>query len=571
MERLFIQELPGKNVRDIDFECVVLPGISYSYIAKYMAKKVGYDINCNFLETYVQKTFTVDPGEPYFDVFSKLYGNLNPMMFVDDSRPLIHILDVGGDAQQKPPGVGVVNFTEDSFSVLKWNVNDTQQVVDHVIITGPSSNFTYRKTDAMLRLKRSGAALAGRTQTLVDEFLYSQDSLIDAGTLSGMLYSEGVQVETDNVFEFSDPQAEKNGRQVRTVKQKVNDDSGESATIKETIETYTTSGTLVHKTETEYKWADYKTALGHTTKEWALLGTIGGGLDQENAGGYLHTSPSSKEFKFIAMTVVTFGNFIGETGMYEADTEEYHLTQYILDEDTLNNEGIYVKRRPQIVHRNSLMGVTPSTWEEKDDPDSVLGYKEGLMLTRRESIRFDTASTTVLRKLRLVEEFLPTFSRKFYSEDVPIKRRAVTEQVPRRWEFLNINGNAVEFNGGTLPTGDWHPVVSVHCPDLIDPDRARRMAKRVFAKRVRSNTSASIRLTVPAPGLKPGMIVKIPDCTKEILGWEEAGATDFETITIPGQYMWITGVKTRCAFSGDPSSSSRIGEIYVELDLKKNF
>jgi hypothetical protein len=575
-DRLYIPELPGKDVRDIDFECKIQSGITYYDIAQYIAKKIKYNVVCNYWQVPLQKTFVVNAGQPYFAVFDQLYGNFNPMIYIDDTKKIIYILDIGGEAQLKRKDVFCINLSEDSFSVLKWNITDTNQIVDHVIITGPSRAWTYQKSTNMMRFKRSESSLFGTTLTLVDEYIYQQDSLMTPSQIASYAASEGVTISTDNVFEFSDPQGERNGKQKRTVNMKYNEITGETATIDETTETYNIENTLVHKIYKENKWADYKTPLGHVTKEWARIGKIESGVNDGLKDDFIYRTPNEYELRLISMEVLTIGNFIGDTGLFESDLEQYNLVQYILDEDTIDTgegeESKQIKTQPQVVTRKSMIGSIPSSWEEPDDPNSELGMKDTFMLTRTETVRFDTVSMRILKKTRLVEEFIPVFSRKMYTEDIPIKRPFQTEMIPRKWEYFNVgvggNVSIVESDGKTMPQGNFHPVVQLHLPDIVDGYRAMEIARRLFTKRKQKNTTASIRLTAPVPGLNIGMIIYVPTCTKQIFNWT-SGA--FENISIEGQYMWITGIHTRCSFSGDINSSSRNAEIYVELDLKKNF
>lgn len=589
VERLFIPELPGKNVKDVEFKCIVQSPISYQTIAQYIAVKTGYQITSTCRTLYVQKTFVIDAGETYFEALARLFNVFNPMMYINDG--VIHILDVGGDAQAMVSGGGAIGITADSFSLLNYNETSDSQVVDHLLILGPSTTWTYIYQTALstTRIKRSPASLIGEESTRVYERNFSQDSAEYLEILSPQLEAAGVSLSTSQIFEFADPNAEKNGKQIRTTKVVSDRMTGRSVTLSEVMETYNVNGDLVHKVELTNKYADYETPIGHTKMEWARLGKIQGGTEEADSDGFKITTPASYEFLLISATEVMFGEFIGETGQTDVDIDQYNLVQYMLDNDTIEGESgeedVQIKQKPQIVTRNSMVGITPATWEEnEDDPD--LGWQQEFMLTKRERIRYDLLSKYLLRKNRFTEEFIPVHSNDMETEDIPIKRiSSGQDQTQRKWEFFCLNGDPnsiVQWDSegnvpqptpggpGTVPgqKACWHPKVTIHCPDLIDDNIAKAIARRYFSKRTRDNITATIQMVVPIPGLKVGMIIYIPTCTKQVFDWNTKLWT---TVNLTGQAMWVTKVKTICNFEGEPGSSYRKGEIYMELELKKKF
>jgi hypothetical protein len=578
--RLFIEELPGKDIKDHEFLCIVLPTPSYSAIKQYIAEKTGYTIKCNLPELYVQKVFTISPGETFFSVLNRLYGFWNPMIYIKEM--VVYIVDAGGDAQDHPKGTGVINITEDSFSVLRYNTSDIDEIVDHLTIVGPSSNWTYRgiRTNSLGKYRLHGGSLPGISQTLVDVFDYEEELEVSSSRIAQEMAKEGATRDL-SVFEFIDPNADRNGRQITTREMKVNPDTGEIALEKETLETYNMDGALVHRVETTHEWASYSQAVRNIKKEWSRIGVIAGGVSDTNSGGYLLRRPSSYEFKLMSIEMVEFGNFIGDTGLYEANISQYNLVHYILDEDTYNDEDIQVKRRPQIVRVNDQIGVTPSTWEEKDDPDSPLGWYDGLCLTRREQVRYNTSNPYILRKYRTIETFLPKISRETRTEDIPLKRGTRTDTTVKKWEYYKLTNpdetySIYQVRDGDAPPssftgtnpGLFHPKMTLNCPDITEDYHAMKIAKRIFAKKVRKNTRATLRFTTPLPGISLGMIVNVPTCTKEVFDYNDVGWAEVE---LTGMMMWITGIRTVCSFGGSIGSSGRSMEFYTEIDLKKKY
>ncbi len=588
-ERLFIPELPGKNVKDVEFKCIVQSPISYRTIAQYIGVKTGYKVISTCRTLYVQKMFVIEAGETYFEALARLFNIFNPMIFIQSD--IIHILDVGGDAQTMVSGNGAIGITVDSFSLLSYNEVSDNQVVDHLVILGPSTNWTYIYQTALstMRIKRSVASLIGEESTRVWERDFSQDTSEYLEVLTPLLTEAGVDIAPSQVFEFADPNVEKNGKQVRTMKVVTDRTTGRSVTLNEIIETYNVGGTLVHKVELTNKYADYETPIGHTKMEWARLGKLQGGVIEINIDGYKTTLPLEYEFLLISAYDKTFGEFIGETGQTDVDIDQYNLVQYVLDNDTIEGESgeedVQVKQKPQIVIRNSMIGITPSSWEaNEDDPD--LGWRQEFMLTRRERIRYDLISKYLLRKNSFIEEFIPVHSNDMQTEDIPIKRiSSGQDQIQRKWEFFCLNGNPNSIvqwdSNGNVPQPTpggpgtvvgqracWHPKVTISCPDLIDDNIAKAIARRYFSKRTKDNITATIQLVVPIPGLKIGSIIYIPTCTKQVFDWD---TKLWATVNLTGQAMWVTKVKTICNFEGNVGSSYRKGEIYMELELKKKF
>lgn len=587
--RLFVPGLPGKEVRDCEFECVLKSGISYRDIADFIGERTGYKIHAPLPQMFVQKTFTIESGQSYFDALNRLFGIFNPLPYIRENT--IYILDIGGDAQDKPAGTRIVQLNEQSFTLLNYQKSDVTTIVDHLLLLGPTYDWIYinRTGKSTTRVTYPEIDLPGASEFLAYEFDYEEESGNYLGQLQQELSANGVELTNEEIFEFLNVGAEKNGRQTRFVEIRRNEDTDESATIAETIETYNVGGELVHRVEIKYQWADYNLPVGHTIIESARLGVIEGDITEEEIDGFKNTVPQQHEFVPIMGKIVRFGSYIGETGLVDADIDEYHKVQWLVDDDTIEQEGgedleVKVRRRPQIVTRNSLIGITPYTWEPpEDEEDTENGWKDGMFLVRRERIRYDTVSDSLLSKIRHVEEYLPIKSNKVYTEDIPIKRKKVTrDQTQKRWEFFKVGNSIIQWDGtGPVPQpteGDpnavpgqpasFHPKITLHCPDLIDDAIAFRIAKRIFAKATTGNTSATIRTTVPIPGIEIGNIFAIPACSKRYFDW---GIKSYVTVTLEARYMWVTGITTACDFEGDLNKTTRKGALFTEFELRDNF
>jgi|GEM_PF-5173615 len=582
--RLFIPYLPGKNVRDCEFKCVLQSGISYYDIAKWIGSKIGYNVHTDCPTLYVQRAFNLNVGENYFQALSRLYQDFHPMIHIENNT--VHILDKGGNAQTGGVGTSGISMTEDSFSLLSYETTNTDQIVDHVIILGATSQWAYTEQSSLstTRNRYTEAELYGDQQTLVYETSYTSETSEYLGLLQTELAASGIDMTDEEVFEYLNRNADKNGRQVRTVEVVTDPMTGESATTKETISTYNVSDVLVHEVVITNKWADFHTSLGHTEIEKARLGVVQGGTTESAEGGYKTVIPASYEFIPIMGKYVRFGDYIGETGQVDADIDEYHAVVWYKDSDTVDDVDVSVRTTPQIITRNSLIGVTPYTWETSDDPETS-GWEKGFFLTRRERVRYDTLSQYLLMKIRHVEEMLPIKSDKTYTENIPLKRnKSHQDTIQARWEFFKVGDSITEWNGkgtmpvptrgpGTLPgqVASFHPAFTLSNPDLTSHEIATRIAQKIFDTRVQDNVVAQIRTTIPIPGLRLGTVMRLPACTKTYLRWSTGSGGSFSTVTLSSQMLWVTGITTKCVFSGSIGSAGRTADIYQEIELRKNY
>lgn len=553
INRLFFEGLPNRMLKDHQIECIITSGISYYDIAIELASRAGYGITLTTPDLPVQKSFQVPADSPYFQAIARLLAKWHPFIYIENGT--IIVKDYSGSKQTRPRGSNIVSLSEGSFEVCQWSKATAQNVVDHLVIQGPSRNFTYKTSNGLkaLRMKREPQNLSGNTYLITSEEI-TDDSL---GALSR--YSPSI---SSLVGEYSVALESRPKRMVRTTTL-VEDLQGEkTVTTKEDVCQYSADDTLTHRVITEYQFHDFDTPLGHTVVEYGRRGRLDAGQSSRVSGGKLTYDPAAWDFAITSVKKVIFGEYVDSPQFVETDIYTWNLMQYTIDSAKKDGTTYEV-----------LSGVMPSHWYDEMgiagfEEDS--GYGAELALYQVERIRFDVVSSSLLRKNRTYTRLFPIPSRKFYSEDVPIKRpNTQTKQVPRSWEYYWKNNALIYYDSGDPPAGDFHPLVTMQEADVVDEPTAREIAYRQFAAGKDKSTSGRVKLVTPIPGIKIGMTVKLPECKKQVFDWNTN--TFGEVVDISGGLYWITGHTRTTRYSGSTIASQKRLEVIEEYDLKENY
>ena len=555
--RLFIDELPGKNVRDVEFECVVSAGLSYHKIASTLAGKIKSDYNnipytvqISVPDLPLQKTFVMNSGETYFSAIMRLFAIFRPMVRISEN--IIYITGIAGTNQERPPGCGGLRLSEDSFSIYQYNKLTNSDLIDYVLIAGMSKNFTYKYFKPLNKLKLKGGSLQGQTI----EVTTTEDHTVNG---------------SDTYYELTKPSQNTIQKTVKKSTMKVNDNTDEMATIKEEIFRYGPDDLLMHKIVTDYEWADYNTLVKSTTNEYKRIPVEGSGqaatFTTDNSGANVVWYPcTSFKFVLVCKTVVNHKSTIEDMGLVESDKYIYKLLIYYQDKVKKDNIDYTLKQSCYAVQDALKMGIP--YYEESTDSDT--GWRTVLELAESESTRIDIVSPALLRRNMVNTKYHPQTASVFKSEDIPLKRKKSQDMTELRWLFIKVGNSVIQIDDNYIipNTLALHPRVDINCPDITTSNMAQTVASIIMSSRPANDTQAMVKTTLPIPGIEVGQTIIMPTCSKEYFDWTD---NSFKTIELTGQNYWVTGVKKVINFTGSWETNQRTCEMYDELELKENF
>jgi hypothetical protein len=153
--RLFHPRLPGPEVQDSDFECIIGPRTHHD-IARYLAGLVGVSLFVNTPNLDLQDTMTISAGTKWIDAITGIFsvwgpevrtipslaGNPPRIIVSDILSPLDGAADIV-DCQILEidnPAVVSVSFTTDGAGIGSSSGNN--QIVDAVVVTGRKTKNT---------------------------------------------------------------------------------------------------------------------------------------------------------------------------------------------------------------------------------------------------------------------------------------------------------------------------------------------------------------------------------------------------------------------------------------------
>lgn len=540
--RLLVPPLPGKETKDHEFECEIQAGITHHDIARYVAGECGIDIVITVPDLPVQKIFAIMSSDPWWSVFPRLFNKWRPQMFI--KKDTLYVIDAGGDNRAKP-GDKHLNFTEDSFSVVNWGVKDQENEIDHVVINGPSTRYTYTyQSSSFAQPTRSAITLPG--VEIVEQIEDTRDSELDD--------------EVEKIYNMS-TNSERPVRTVTTLTKKVDPfNPNNRVTTKEKIQQYNSEDTELYRSVTEYDFADFRTPVGSKTEQWVRAIDVGGGYTETlDASNSIKQMIPTWSFQKNLIREVNYLDYYEDIGQFEVDDVTRELCVRFKDTQTIGGSEYFTYESVQPIGR-----AMASNFQIADD-----GWETGWYTTVREKIRYDKASSTHLRKVRVRTTMVPTRVTQTHTEDIAIPYKREAGILERRWEFFKVSGvpRLYEY-GDTLPTGDYHPKVSLSDPDVVTEEVATQIAKRLMSSNPRNNTFGTIQTTLPLLGVVVGGTITLPAFTKKYFDWATKQWTE---ITVSSKTYWIMGHTRVCRYSGDVNSSSRSMEVYDQLEIQEYY
>jgi hypothetical protein len=536
---LFIPELPGHNLKDHEFECRIKPGITHHQIIGELATLCGLSLNITTPDLPVQKSLVVSSHSPYWSTIAALVAKWNPLIYINGTT--LNIIDAGGSKQSKP-GIGSLVLTEDSFKVYDWNVTLSQDIIDHVVIRGPSINYTYIAPNSLV-----GKRSVSKTELPGTEITLQTERNIEDGQTEALEYLKRYNANQRKPY-----------RTVSTVKKKVDPmNPSNMVTTWEQEIVYNQQGNEISKRESEYYYADFHTPVGQTSDRWALAVDAGGGYIESVASGYYQALPSTSLVKVETVTV-EFLDYITPIGASEVDITVTGLCVVYASKVKVNGEEYISYEGLRPITDAMLIGEEI----EELSSEAGIGYQTVWMTIRKTIIRYDQSSPSLLRKRRTDIYYVPYPTSESRDEDIPLPNRRESGVMDRVWEYFAQSGDPVLYTGGSLPTGDFHPKIELYDPDIVDEPNAYKIAQRLMHKRPEYRTTGEISLTLPMPGLRLGSQVSLPACSKTYFDWT---TNVWTTVQIPAKTFWIIEHSKNSQHLGDPEASQR------QLDIEDRF
>lgn len=552
--RLFINHLPGRNMKDVEFECIVRSGLTYYDIAQDIVRNIGvsgqsgYSLVSNVPNLPLAKTFVLNAGETHWSALARFFSYWKPFIYVKDKT--IYVMDIGGNRQAQPTK-GAYVLSADSFEGYQWRVKKNIDAIDHIVIHGPDArNTTVARSLAGNRRKYSEVTLSGEEVTESSIETQDQAEVIGFDDFLNTLVSDWNTKYT-----------------LREVKRKYDYiDPSNSAITQETITVKNPDNVTLHQTINTYKWASYKIPVGVTMEKWSRIPTINGGVTEVYGGKDGQTStkrPASYEFRKVEATHTLFGDFVDGVNQSEFSEETYGERVYWKSKEVKDGTTYYQYAAPQPINDALQMGYPI----EEELAEDGTGLKTSWGIIRKRMVRFDISSPYLIRKVRTDHTFVPYPVGRTVCEDIPVyNRQRFPAPYEARWEYFMFNGALVLYEGGAVPVADFHPKVEFTIPDVKDEATARKIAERIMTSQYSDNTEFTIKTTAPIPGVSVGGTIQLPNVTKRFYNWDSG---EYENITIAGGHYWIVGVKHHINNMGEVLSPSRVLEVYDLITVRK--
>ncbi len=527
--------IPGKEKKDHEFEIKLEEGITHHDIIKWLAEQCGLTVTINTPNLDVQKTLTIPSSATYFSMIPAMVAKWNPLIYIVGTR--LYILDLGKSAVATSTKGNIV-LTEDSFEIVSWAEEFDAEIIDHCVIRGPSSSFTFigRSRNAFTR-SVSSTDLAGEEVVLT-----TMEEIDDPS-----LYSN-LEVKDFKTFTITEARA---ARIITTTTKKIDifDPGKQVITSEETI-AYNAANEEISKVTKTYEYADYDTPTRQVEEQYARIVKVGAGYNETTTGEIYQELPEY-EFKLVEKTTTEYRDYSSDIGATEIEQTTESLC--------VGYKGYIKKDGEKKEYYELFMPITQAqqtgypTYEERSKDGE--GYTTKWCPSAKKIIRVDQSSPSFLLKRMTITTYFPHPVTRTYTEDIPIPNQRTTSMIERRWEYYKVGNTARLYDGtGSVPTGDFHPKVEIYEPDVVEESQAKAIAERLFKKRSVQNVRGEIVLTVPLPDLKLGYTITIPSCTKKYFNWT---TKVWDNITIPGGTYWITKHVKTCQYSGDVGDAQR--------------
>ena len=535
----FIPELPSSSLKDHEFECVIQSGITHHQIIGILTSLCGLSLNITTPDLPVQKTLVVPSGRPYWASIAAMVAKWNPIIYIEGDT--LNILDASGPAQNKP-GVGKLILSEDSFKVYNWNITLSQDKIDHAIIRGPSIQYTYTAPTSLI-----GKRSTPENELPGEEVILQTEEVIEDGMTEALAYLRRFNVNQRKPY-----------RIVGTIRKKIDPQNPSNmVTTWEQEIVYNQQGNQISKKESFYYYSDYNTPARQVSDRWALVIDVGQGYVESVASGYYQALPTDSLQKVETVTV-EYRDYMTGIGASEVDITVRSLCAVYKTKEKVNDQ--------EYISVDSMRPITDAMVIgeeiEEQSQQAGVGYSTEWATSRKTIIRYDQSSPSLLRKRRTDIYYLPYPTVKTYDEDIPLPNRREGGIQERAWEYFNVSGSPVLYEGGDIPTGDFHPRLDLYDPDIVSQETALEVAKRLFAKRPEYRTTGEIALTLPMPGLKLGNQVYLPACSKTYFDYT---TNLWTTVSIPAKTFWIVEHSKQVRHSGESEENQR------DLDIEDRF
>lgn len=506
-ERFYHPRLPGKDVGDDEFICIIGPA-SHHAIARHLAGLVGYNIVVNTPDLDLINTYTVPVGTTWFDAIKTNFMIWGPnVQLLDDT---LYILDMMPSAADP---VAVQTITVDKPAILSISESDSdvgrEKTVDHVIVKGRTSTNTssyYAQPQEFSIIKLPEIPLEENDEIgYVEQSKYVEERK-KLGSYTGEFESgdyifsvSGIEQTTHQEFYHV---YEVGFQQIK--KRKL---------VREIVEHYEIDGTLKARTTTYYRYGPNKRPIGSSTHEEGLV-RYPGEEDRVWVTLKWHHIFQDSFAKGINRSLTS--ELVEGLVLYEENDQGEKLSPMALaDANRLDKS-------------RSLIDKNASTNQ------AVLEMTMNTRITKIDRLDDDT----------LIQRI---FDYDVLADDVKSTRQIIEN--PQRDEIESNSTEEVftaEFHEGSgQMIGSYgpcyHPPRTVSHEDIDTEAKAEAVADRVFARKGTRNTTITFKSPIPIPFTTMSCLISLPS---------RAYTVDGSPITITGGSYILRAVSERITPDG---------------------
>ncbi|MBI4962504.1 MAG: hypothetical protein HY913_04445 [Desulfomonile tiedjei] len=518
--RLYHPRLPGQEFQESSFECIVGP-TNHHDIGRYLASLIGYKLLVNTPNVNLIDTMTFSGGTKWGDAITSIFSVWGPTLDVlpsgDDGKPTIVISDVANGSAEiaelqilriDNPAIVSTSFTDDAG-------NQSQDIVDHVIVTG-------RKTSGTLESPEQ----ANYTPIEIPPVDLSIDKEFEAS------------IDVDNsvtrysktggaVVPFGTPGEELNIKKIKTQKhimryhvRKVPNQNDQYMPVEDETQFYNVDDELVGKTVVKHQYSAAFKPIATIEEEWLLTNW---------------PKQEQKELRLLRTKTTLQNQFIKP--LNQSQTTE--MIEEVILFNWTEYEGEQYRTDPvsmaDVLRQDYSRSLIDTDSDTSQDTVTLLTHTKMTDISRTFDdilIKRDTDHALIPDKFRMNSQILEN----------PQRDKPKTVEVKYRKEFFNGPGQLI---GGYGPC--YHTPRTVDHDDIDNDTLAEQIAERVFARKSSGNCTVTIKTPVPIPLETTAIKVRLAAFSRVVNGAE---------MTIPEADYVLKSVHETFSFDGEENQVS---------------
>lgn len=503
--RIFHPRLPGKEIQEGEFECIAGHN-SHHACAQYLAGLVGYNLQVNTPDIDLVDTYTVPAGTTWREAIEK---NFKIWFAVTDvGEDTITISDICSD---EPAPIQVINLTNaaiENASLNRKNQSRTETPLDHLIITGR----TTENTEELLDQDPDFTAIT----------LAAIDLNVDTTITTSRDFTTAHQHKTMGEYtgNFGGPDEEEAVKALKSQSHEIGYHIDETEgrkryiPITETIHTYDADDTEVAKTVITYTYAKGFKPIRTVEDEYIYTNMPGSDV---KALEKLRSKVTTQDqfIKPLNLTLTT--EFVEGVVLYEVvtvDAQDYKVDPQIMS-DALRGDTSH-----------DLIDTDPDTKQDTlemtlNDRSTLISRTHDYILIKRDE-DYNYLSKHTKTQSQILEN--------------PMRDpKEIRSKDQFRKEYHPV-GSGVAINGMTC----YHAPKTIHHDDITTEAIADQIAERAFIRKyLDQNDEWTVDVALPILPQSVAAVVRLPDYPVRVNG---------TLVTISGGDYQLTQAREDFAF-----------------------